>query len=448
MPISAKIFNTLTSERFQRLSKEGFWIVLGQVMAMLGSLAGVRILTGIMTPASFGELALGMTVATLVGQVVIGPLGNGIVRFYAPALEQNELTDYFRSVRKTVIWATCIIAFITMAAIVGLLLAGRQVLVAIVTSALLFALLSGYNAILSGIQNAARQRSIVALHQGMEPWMRFFAAAGLMLWLGSNSTVAMTGYCSGILLVLLSQFLFFRKIVPDWNNGIGNEQKWQTSILKYSWPFASWGLFTWVQLASDRWALELFTTTKEVGLYAVLYQLGYYPMSMATGMAVQLLTPIFYQRAGDASDSLRIANVSSLSWRLTGLALGVTGVFFLIGLLLHNQIFYILVAKEYASISYLFPWMLLAGGIFAAGQTISLNLMSQMKTQTMAKAKIVTAIIGILANYAGAYLFGIRGVVYAGVLFSLIYLFWIIIIMKKTEEALRTELNDHPLKLC
>lgn len=431
----------LTSERFRRLSKEGFWIVLGQAMAVIGSLVGVRILTGIMSPTAFGELALGMTVATLVGQAVIGPLGNGVTRFYAPALEQGDLGGYFKAVRRMVLWATGIIISMILVAGVGLLLAGRPVWIAIVTSALFFALFSGYNSMLSGIQNAARQRSIVALHQGVEPWARFLGAAGLMMWFGATSIMAIVGYCAAGTLVLLSQFLFFRKSTPDYQSGAGNEKHWQENIWEYSWPFASWGLFTWAQLASDRWALELFATTREVGLYAVLYQLGYYPMSMATGMAVQLLTPIFYQRAGDASDKQRNANVSNLSWRLTGFALGVTGVSFLVALMLHTQIFRILVGKQYASVSYLLPWMLLSGGIFASGQTITLNLMSQMKTHAMAKAKIMTAIFGIVFNYIGAYLFGINGVVSAGVLFSVFYFLWMAVLSKKADEVSMREIG-------
>jgi len=157
-------------------------------------------------------------------------------------------------------------------------------------------------------------------------------------------------------------------------------------------------------------------------------------MSMATGMAVQLLTPIFFQRAGDASDSLRNANVSSLSWRLTGFALAATGVFFLLTLCIHRQIFRLFVGNQYASISYLLPWMLLSGGIFASGQTITLNLMSQMKTRAMAKVKITTAVFGILFNYSGAYLFGIKGVVSGGVLFSVFYFLWVAVVSKKEDE--------------
>lgn len=410
-------------ERFRRLSKEGAWIVLGQVMAIFGSLASVRLLTELLDPAAYGELALGMTVASLVNQAVLGPLSNGITRFYAPAQECGDLASYLGAVRGLVWAAIAIVAVMILFAGTGMLLAGRTQWIAIASAALLFAGLSGYNAILSGIQNAARQRSIVALHQGIEPWARLLLAAALVLWVGATSTVAMVGYAMGVTLVLGSQYLFFRKLVRS-NAPAANCSSWRQQIWKYSWPISVFGMFTWVQLSSDRWALELFATTQEVGLYAALFQLGYYPMSIATGMAVQFLVPIFYQRAGDASDHLRNARVNSLSWRLTGMALGLTGAVFTAALLFHAPIFRLFVAAEYASVSQLLPWMLLAGGIFAAGQIIALNLMSQMKTQLMIAPKMITALLGVAFNFAGAYWYGITGIVVASVLFSMSYLLW------------------------
>jgi O-antigen/teichoic acid export membrane protein len=416
-------------ERFRRLSREGAWIFLGQVTAVLGSLASVRLLTELLDPVAYGELALGMTVASLVNQTVLGPLSNGITRFYAPAQERGDLGSYLSAVRALVLAATAVIAVMILLTGAGLLVAGRMEWIAIASAALIFAGLSGCNAILSGIQNAARQRSIVALHQGIEPWARLLLAAALLLWLGATSTVAIVGYALGVTLVLGSQYMFFRKVIRS-KAAVADRSNWRQQIWKYSWPISVFGIFTWLQLASDRWALELFATTQEVGLYAALFQLGYYPMSIATGMAVQFLVPIFYQRAGDASDRRRNANINSLSWRLTGMALGLTGAVFIAALLFHAQIFRVFVATEYASVSHLLPWMLLAGGVFAAGQIIALNLMSQMKTQIMIAPKLITALLGVALNFAGAYWYGITGIVIAGVLFSVSYFLWMAALAK------------------
>ncbi len=82
---------TLTSPRFQRLAKEGSWIVAGQIATVLGALVLVRVLTEYLEPAQYGQLALGLTVAGLVNQVVMGGVLAGIGRFYSIAAEANDL---------------------------------------------------------------------------------------------------------------------------------------------------------------------------------------------------------------------------------------------------------------------------------------------------------------------------------------------------------------------
>lgn len=421
-----------SSKRFRRLSKEGAWIVIGHASAVLGSLAIVRVLTELLDPAAYGELALGMTVASAVNQIVTGPLINGVARFYAPAQEQNDVNGYLHAVRHFMSAATMVIAAMMLLTVTGLLVAAQTQWIGIATAALVFATLTGYNGVLGSVQNAARQRSIVALHQGIESWARLLVAACLLLWLGATSTVAMAGYAMGAAIVLGSQYVFFRKTLARDMVGADQAARWHGPIWQYSWPFGAWGIFSWAQQASERWALEIFVSTQEVGLYAVLFQLGYYPMSLVSGMAMQFLGPIFYQRAGDANDNRRNQNVSKLSRRLTLLTLAFTGGVFLAALIFHTQIFRILVAREYVVVSYLLPWMLLAGGIYAAGQTIALDLMSQMKTRAMVLAKIATSSLGVLFNFGGAYFLGLKGIAVAMVLSSILYSVWIATICRRT----------------
>jgi hypothetical protein len=53
----------------------------------------------------------------------------------------------------------------------------------------------------------------------------------------------------------------------------------------------------------------------------------------------------------------------------------------------------------------------------------------------MMVAKIVTAVLGVIFNFAGAFLFGILGVVSALVLFSFIYFFWMAMLSKQKWEV-------------
>lgn len=410
--------------------------MLGQAAAVVGALLGVRLLTELMDPAAYGELALAMTVATLVNQVVFGPISGGVSRFFAPAREQNDLGSYLVAGRRLVLMASMAMLAIIGAMVLVLILLDLDGWIAVAISAMVFAILSGWSAVLSGVQAADRRRMMVALHQGLESWLRFLVAAWLLVWIGPGSSVAMAGYALALAFVVASQYGFFRGMVPKTSGSLASARSWQTKILEFSLPISIFGIFTWMQLVSDRWALGLFATKDEVGLYAVLFQLGYFPISMLSGAMGSFLAPIFYQRAGDASDGRRMAMVNRFTWVVTWCLLVVTGIAVLFASLFHGFIFRLFVAPQYHAVSIFLPWVVLAGGVFAASQSLALALMSQLKTRLMIPVKIGTALLGILLNLSSAYFFGIAGIVFASVLFSFLIFSWMLVVFRS--ESLST----------
>jgi len=427
----ARGISRITSERFRRVGREAVLVSLGQAAAIIGSLFGVRLLTGLLSPKVYGELALAMTASTLVSQVILGPISTGAMRFYGVAKDAGNFRDYLAAVCNLAFKATGTLLFVVVI-VVGLVLTWQANWVLLGVMALVFALISGFNSVLSGIQNAARQRTVVAFHQGLETWLRFLIAAGLILWIGARSNVALLGYVLAVLIVFVSQLAFFKRFVctAEAHNPQGAKAKtqWEKQIFNYSWPFAFWGVFTWVQMATDRWSLQLLGSGHDVGLYAALYQIGYYPISIAAGLVVQFVAPIMFQRAGDAENMQKMKHVYELNWYLIYIALGLTAFGFVIAFLFHDFIFRVFVAAEYWSVAYLLPWMVLAGGLFASGQTAVLNLLSFRETRPLILPKVVTATIGVGLNYLGAAMFGIPGVVAACIVFGGVYLVWILIL--------------------
>lgn len=418
----------INSARLIRLTKEGVWLVIGQCLMVIGSLIGVRLMTELLTADAYGELALGMTLTTLVNQTILGPLSGGISRFYAPAIEKNDFYSYLKAVKQLQLYATGIITLLIIFSVIGILIVGEINWLVIMLFAFIYSILSGYSGIISCIQVAARQRGIVAFHQGIEPFLRFFIAAILIIWLGATSTIALFGFVISALILYLSQAYFFQRFTKNKMNTIV-QNNWLLEIWHFSWPISIFGIFTWFQIASDRWSLIIFNSTQDVGNFAVLYQLGYYPITLLSGMVMQFLLPILYQRSGDAKNKERNADVAVLSWKLTWFSLSLTAIAFIVAVMFHSQVFQIFVADKFRDISYLLPWLIASGGIFASGQALASNLHAQMKTREMIFAKIVTALIGILLNVIGANLFGLIGIIGAGVVFSALYFLWIMMIV-------------------
>ena len=183
----------LFSERFYRLFKEGTWVVLGQFLAILGSLVGVRVLTGLLDPKAYGEMALGLTVAMLVDQAALGPLSSGVTRFYALSKNEGDLGGYLKAVRQLLFFVIRIIICVAIFLAVTLFAARQEKWIPIIIMSLIFAVFSGCNSIFNSIQNAARQRLIVAFHQGLEPWARLLGVAGVVALWGAKGSMAIVG---------------------------------------------------------------------------------------------------------------------------------------------------------------------------------------------------------------------------------------------------------------
>ena len=66
------------------------------------------------------------------------------------------------------------------------------------------------------------------------------------------------------------------------------------------------------------------------------------------------------------------------------------------------------------------------GGLFSAAQIYSIEFLANFKTALLAKVKILTAVAGVGLNFAGAFWFGIPGVIGAAILFSAMYFVCII----------------------
>lgn len=421
--------------RYRHLAKEGTWIIAGRIGAVLGSLALVRVLTGLLTPAEYGQLALGLTLVALYGKVVFGGVGAGIGRYYAIAAEKDDLHGYLASSLRLLIYATIASLAIGFVITMGLGLIGYSHWISVALAAMLLAVLGGYDGILNGIQNAARQRAIVAMHSGLDAWLKIGLAVALLRWFGTSSTAVILGFAASAFLVTLSQLIFLRRTIRPLaptspRPKIGD---WLSKIWVYSWPFSTWGIFTWMQQVSDRWALGLYENTQDVGLYTVVFQLGYTPITIVLGLSMTFLAPILYQRAGDATSATRNKNVSQIVWRITNSALFLTIIAVLVTSFLHQEIFYWLVAPDYRQVSYLLPWIVLAGGLFAAGQLLSIKMFSEMASRKLLFPKIISALFGVGVNLVGVYFFGVHGVVAGIIVFSVTHLAWIVLLAIKSD---------------
>lgn len=422
-----------------RIAPEAFFIMLGQGVAALGSIFQIRVLTGFLPPAAYGELALALTGAVLAQQLILGPIGTACERYFAPSVESRELGIYIRAVGA--LFAGGTLALVAISVGLGLVLwaVGWRSWLGILTPAFVFAWISSANSILDGVQNAARQRRIVAGHQGTGAWLRL----GMILLLSRYMHLGCSGilWCFSIsyLLLICSQLFFLARtlrrlgyVAPASGASF---RPLLSSMYRYAWPFSSWGIFTWIQTSSDRWALGGFAGFYELGLYQSLYQVGYYPISMLTQFLLQVCTPIVFQRVGSGTDARRRQMAEKLNNTLTWIVLLATGIAAMLSVLGGHKLLALVVAPAYRSHSSLISIFILASGCFAAGQIKALNLMASFSTRQLIAPKVITAAVGTALIAVGAYWIGSNGVAAAQFVFSAFYLVWIFYLDGKTSAS-------------
>jgi O-antigen/teichoic acid export membrane protein len=428
--VSSRVRARLSRVRSTRLSGEMAWVVIGQGLAAVGGLVGVRVLTGMLTPDRYGELALAITLATLGQLVAWSPITGAALRYFAPAAESSQLDSYLRAVRRLVNHATSAVMALACVLVATLVALGEARWLGLTLAALLFTVLSGYEAVLDNIQLASRQRRVVAWHQGVNTWLRFFVAALMISLFGESSSVAMVGFALAVLLVLASQLIFFHRLVVRRAARPGSSSPTDAShiarqLIQYAWPIAAWGVFTWMQAVSDRWILQVFTTTSVVGIYMVLYQVGFYPMTLLSTITVQFVSPVIFERAGDGSEVQRL----DAAWRLIVVIVVISGaataILAALTSLLHRPLFQLLVGAPYREASYLLPWMVCAGGLFAAGQAASQAVLVE-STRRLLLPKAVIALMTLGLYVLGAHFQGLDGIIYANVIFGFVYFGWML----------------------
>jgi O-antigen/teichoic acid export membrane protein len=390
----------------------------------VGSIVSVKVLTTYLSPEQYGQFSLGLTAAVLTGQILSGPLSAATTRFFAPSTESLRLEPFITATFDLLAhFAGIVLTIATLCGLVWLL--HPSIIVATLAVALLLSLITGAEQILDSIQNAARHRGLVAWHLGLGPWLRFACAVALFKVAGTTTVSAICGYLFGASVLLLSQYGFFR-----WKIGKprltradrADARDLEKRMLRYAWPFGIWGIFTSVQLASDRWALGIFQDLHSVGVYNVAYQLGYYPVLLASTALMQVASPILFATAGDASEVSRVRRTRSAALRLSLISVILTTLGFIVLLNLDRDLFGAVVGPGFRGATIYLPYLFLAGGVFAAGQFAIHVPLIEFDTKGALFTKITTALIGTALNFVGAAVWGVKGVVGATLAFSFLYL--------------------------
>lgn len=415
----------------KKLSAEGSWVFVGQLLVVVSSLVLVRLLTEHLSEQEYGNFTLGLTLAGLVNQTITGGVAAGMRRFYSVASESDALPEYHQAKDKLNLKASLMISSLIIPAAILFGIDGIQQHALLIIFVISYAALNSVFTISNSYYVASRKRRFSAINLVIDAWLRVSLGVAAVWAFPKTAESVFLGYLVASAIVCLLHVILNNSIKRNYRDSGENYFRIYREIQNYSMPFAIWGVFAWLQQSVDKWSLSYFHSVESTGSYAVLYQLGYSPMLMFCGLITSFLAPIIFQKAGSGSDQERMKSTQDLIYKLTILGFGtvIAGFFFTVAF--GDILIKIFVSDTFSVEKNYLHWLVLAGGLFSIGQLITLRLVSELNSKKLIPLKIGSSLLGVIYTVGLAKWYGVGGVVLSANLFGLTYLVWALMLIRK-----------------
>lgn len=419
--------------RWPRLVTEGSWVLGGQVAVFISSMLLLRVTTARLSAPEYGRFALGLTIVTLVNQIVMGSLAAGVGRFYSSAAEKSNLPRFVDATRKLTYTGVLGVVILGLIALFALHAVGNHEWVGLTAAALLLAIVGGCNSVLTALQNAARNRRLVAFHTTSEAWLKIIFTIVLLTYFTRTATSSLIAYCLAATVVLFSQWWFVARPFKGEAGWSSEAVHWARKIVKYSWPIAASGLFTWSYFASQRWALTLYCTETDVGKFYALTQVGYAPITMAGGLFMSFINPILFSKAGDGNEDARRNEVNKLVLKLSAGGMAFTCLLTVAAYCFGQHVFSFLVSQNenYAIADKFIPLAVLAAGMLQVSISLLSIVSISNRTQLIFMMNVVVNGGAAVLNLQMTKVWGMEGLMVALVIGSAFHLLWSIGLVRK-----------------
>jgi O-antigen/teichoic acid export membrane protein len=427
--------------------REIAWVLAGQAAALLGSVGLTKIVASQLGAEQYGRYALGLTVAVLLNQFLLGPVTTSAIRFFSVFREERRLHAFLAALRRTVgIVAAGVLAAAVLAAPYVTWRYGIAPWLLLAASATL-GLAQNVFGLMNGLEIAARHRARAAVCQAADPVLRL-AGAALVLWLVSRTaTAAMTGVAAGMAVAAIVQWLTLsRSLVPALAAETATDDARQAAaarrtVLGYAKYFMAAGAFAWLQLSSDRWAVKVYLDDASVGLFAVAYQIASVPAVILAGCVSQFISPIAFQRAQSGTSPDAIAAVRRASFVGVGALVAVTAVSCVLAVAFGEPLVVFFTSPAYrASSAYIAP-LVLGLGLLQVGHMLSLLPMSSNRLRGHLVVKVVHGLAAVTMNALAVRAYGLPGVCAAAVAGGMIY---VALVTLNNHRIMRTLAPDAP----
>ena len=404
---------------YRRSAREFGLVAAGQLVALVATAIGTKILTTQLGNVEYGRLTLGLTLATLLGQSIYGPFISALARLWSPYVEAGHAADLRAATDRLVGWVTLPLLMLGAAVAVLLYAVGEVAASVLVVGAVCFGLFQNVFAVYNSIETANRRRGWAALFQTVAQIARIGFGVGAVLLVGASSAVAAVGLAIGIVVVLIAQY---RSLPSAAAQAVIDARGAQSELWRYGRYFLGWGALGGIQLVSDVWALKIFTSDAVVGVYGLASLIAASTIASVGAVLTQFVYPIAFQRAGAGRSADRVQPAVRLVREVSALMVVVTIGALAVVVLLGDELVQLVSAPGFAAAAALLPAIILAAGLQQTANLLGLVPMIRTDMRRYSLLRVGTSVLAIVLNIVGAWLGGVYGLVTALILGSLVCL--------------------------
>jgi O-antigen/teichoic acid export membrane protein len=375
----------------KRLFGDAFWALFGQLASAVALLAGTRILTELVTPDIYGQVAL------LNGFVALGvalfsyPFICAGMRILPECLNKGERAALYGVVARLTARATALAT--------ALLVLGGATYSYFSNNDVWLFLLAGFLLMVTvrremGIQLLIgdRKQRGASLWQTSDSILRPVLAISLVVWGGQKAEWVLLGYIAASLISNTFWSLVLGAKL-DKNRPFIFTRNFKTDVWAYALPLIPMELIFWVNGLGDRYVIGYLMTAAEVGLYAATYTIINEAFNRSAMVLLRIFQPVYFQAysEGQTREGFRVLWI----WIGCVVALGIVGVPLV--LLAKDWVALLVLAKSYHSAVELMPAIAIGCALHALGTVVAQPLLANKRTRLLLLGRVCGALTAAIS---------------------------------------------------
>jgi len=383
------------------LFKDMLGYLPAQLVPAVAGIVFLPVITRFLPPEEYGHYTLVMATVSVL-TVLTSWVSIAVVRFYPACKDEETLKALYGSI---FVWLGLSVAALAVV-FLSVTLALAQVIPARLFGAMLLGVfLFVLLAVSDVLQSLLRVRRLVHWYTVSTVW-KGLAGLGLGIWLAIAWNSGVKGLLWGsILAVALTIPFLWAVSTRGVRFGLGDFSfNLSKEMAKYSFPLAAGNLAAWILSLSDRYVLEFFRGSFEVGLYSASYRVSESSIMLLTSLfafAFNPLSIIVWEKQGEGTGR-RFLEQGTRYFLILCLPA-------VVGLsVLQKPVVSVLTGREYWEGASVLPWV--AAGVFFLGLTQRFGAgMSFLKRTTPYMLCILAAGgLNLVLNFAFIPSFGVE----------------------------------------